>query len=60
MSGTKVRAQNLILPPNQKITEKACLQLAACADSSPREHDRELFEPSKDVRVFRWGPSGRG
>ena len=41
----------LIVPQNQKHAEKACLQLAACADSedSPGEHDRELIESSIDL-----------
>jgi len=52
MSGTKVMAQKTHVTPNLENCRKSMrLTLTACADSdnSPREHDRELFEPSKHV-----------
>jgi len=52
MSETRVMAQKPHLTPKSENCRKSMsLPLAACADTdnSPREHDRELFEPSKDA-----------
>jgi len=52
MSATKVMAQKPHFTPKSENCRKGMnLSLAACvhSDNSPREHDRELFEPSKDA-----------
>jgi len=51
MSGTKVMPpKSHFTPKSENCRKSMSLPLAACAnsDNSPREHDRELFEPLKD------------
>jgi len=49
----KLWPQKHFTPNSENCRKSMSLPLAACADSdnSPREHDRELFEPSRDS----WG-----
>ena len=46
----KLWPQKHFTPNSENCRKSMSLPLAACADSdnSPREHDRELFEPSRD------------
>jgi len=48
MSGTKVMAQKPRCAQNSKNCMSLPLAAGAARDNSPREHARELFEPSKD------------
>jgi len=48
MSGTKVMAQKPRCAQKSKNCMSLPLAAGAARDDSPREHARELFEPSKD------------